>query len=43
MASAGSDYQTNYKTQINWGLSYIKARYGNPQNAWNHSLSTGWY
>ena len=43
MASAGSDYQTNYKTQINWGLSYIKARYGTPQNAWNHSQSTGWY
>ena len=43
MASAGSDYQTNYKTQINWGLSYIKARYGNPQNAWSHSQSKGWY
>ena len=43
MASAGADYQTNYKTQINWGLSYIKARYGNPQNAWYHSQSTGWY
>lgn len=43
MASAGADYQTNYKTQINWGLSYIKSRYGNPQNAWSHSQSTGWY
>ena len=43
MASAGSDYQTNYKTQINWGLGYINSRYGNPQNAWNHALSTGWY
>lgn len=43
MASAGSDYQTNYQTQINWGLSYIKSRYGTPQNAWNHWLSTGWY
>lgn len=43
MASAGSDYQTNYKTQINWGLSYIKSRYGNPQNAWNHSQNKGWY
>ena len=32
MASAGSDYQTNYKTQINWGLSYIKARYGTAKN-----------
>ena len=43
MASAGSDYQTNYKTQINWGLNYIKNRYGTPQNAWYHSQSTGWY
>ncbi len=43
MASAGSDYQTNYQTQINWGLNYIKARYGTPQNAWHHSQTVGWY
>ena len=43
MASAGSDYKTNYKTQINWGLSYIKSRYGSPTAAWNHSQSKGWY
>ena len=43
MASAGSDYQTNYQTQINWGLGYISSRYGNPQNAWNHSQASGWY
>ena len=43
MASAGSDYLTNYKTQINWGLSYIKGRYGNPSNAYNHLASRGWY
>ena len=43
MASAGSDYKTNYKTQINWGLGYIKARYGTPSNAWNHSQRKGWY
>ena len=43
MASVGADYQTNYKTQINWGLSYIKSRYGTPQSAWNHSQTTGWY
>ena len=43
MASAGSDYQTNYRTQINWGLGYIKSRYGTPQNAYNHSVRTGWY
>lgn len=43
MASAGADYLTNYKTQINWGLSYIKARYGTPTAAWGHSQRTGWY
>ena len=43
MASYGSDYLTNYKTQINWGLNYIKSRYGNPSNAWSHSQTKGWY
>lgn len=43
MASHGSDYMTNYKTQINWGLSYIKGRYGTPTKAWIHSCSKGWY
>lgn len=43
MASKGSDYLTNYQTQINWGLSYINSRYGNPQNAWSHWQSRGWY
>ena len=43
MASAGADYQTNYQTQINWGLGYIKSRYGTPSNAWYHSQTTGWY
>ncbi len=43
MSSYGSDYMTNYKTQINWGLSYINSRYGSPSNAWSHSQSKGWY
>ena len=43
MATAGSDYLTNYKTQINWGLSYIKSRYGTPSAAWNHACKKGWY
>lgn len=43
MASAGSDYLTNYQTQINWGLSYIKSRYGTPTAALYHSQATGWY
>lgn len=43
MASAGIDYLTNYKTQISWGLSYIKSRYGSPSVAWEHSKTNGWY
>lgn len=43
MASEGSDYKTNGKTQIRWGLKYIKNRYGSPSNAWAHSQKTGWY
>ncbi|WP_218040732.1 lytic transglycosylase domain-containing protein [Actinomadura sp. WMMB 499] len=43
MASAGSDWQTNARTQIAWGLNYIDARYGTPCEAWGHSQSVGWY
>lgn len=43
MASEGSDYMTNYKTQVKWGLKYIKNRYGTPANAWAHSQQKGWY
>ena len=43
MSTVGSDYLTNYKTQIDWGLGYIKSRYGTPTAAWNHSESQGWY
>lgn len=43
MKSAGADYRTNYKTQIRWGLNYIKARYGSPANAWGHSQKHHWY
>ncbi len=43
MASEGSDYKTNGKTQIRWGLKYIKNRYGSPSGAWAHSQQKGWY
>ena len=43
MQSAGSDWKTNPATQIKWGLGYIKDRYGNPCNAWQHSEDAGWY
>lgn len=45
MQSAGSDWMTNYRTQINWGLSYISARYSTPCGAWQHEMSVTphWY
>lgn len=43
MKSAGSDWQTNPETQINWGLSYISQRYGQPCDAWNHFKRKRWY
>lgn len=43
MASEGSDYLTNYKTQINWGLKYIKNRYSTPSKAWSHFQNKNWY
>ncbi|MFE2883177.1 peptidoglycan DD-metalloendopeptidase family protein [Streptomyces sp. NPDC059272] len=47
MASAGSDWLTNYATQIRWGLGYIKGRsdYGSPAAAYSKWLSRSphWY
>lgn len=42
-SSAGSDWLTNYRTQVDWGLSYIKSRYGSPCAAWAHSVAVNWY
>ena len=43
MASAGADWQTNPATQIKWGLTYIKAIYGNPCKAWAFEEADGYY
>jgi len=43
MASAGPSWRSNASTQIRWGLRYIRARYGSPHRAWNHSQASGWY
>ena len=43
MASHGKDWRTNPETQIRWGLSYIKGRYGSPNKAWAHFRSHNWY
>ncbi|WP_426995992.1 coiled-coil domain-containing protein [Pseudarthrobacter sp. N5] len=42
-ASAGNDWISNYHTQIDWGLGYIRDRYSSPCGAWNHEISLGWY
>jgi hypothetical protein len=43
MASAGSDWQDNPETQIDWGIGYITNRYKSPCRAWQHSEDVGWY
>ena len=43
MASAGAAWRDDAAVQIDWGLSYIAGRYGNPSGAWRHSEQTGWY
>jgi cell wall-associated NlpC family hydrolase len=43
MGSAGANWKTSARTQILWGLGYIKARYGSPEKAWAHEEANGWY
>lgn len=45
MGSVAGDWRTNPRTQILWGLEYIRGRYGNPGNAWAawQSRSPHWY
>lgn len=43
MATVGADWQTNPRTQIEWGLGYIAGRYGTPCGAWAHFQNTNWY
>ena len=43
MATAGSDWRTNPTTQIEWGLTYIRASYGTPCGAWSFKQSNNWH
>jgi hypothetical protein len=43
MASFGLDWQTNYRTQVNWGIAYIQSSYGTMCAAWAHSVANNWY
>lgn len=39
----GPGWQSNFRVQIRWGLSYIHGRYGNACVALAHSNATNWY
>ena len=41
MASAGDDWYANPRTQIRWGLKYIKHRYYTPCGAWHAQQRRG--
>lgn len=32
-----------WQGQIDWGLAYIKQRYGTPSMAWAHEVANNWY
>ena len=43
MAEKGRDWRINPRTQIDWGLEYIKKRYGTPSKAWAFKRAKNWY
>ena len=43
MATAGANWENDAATQIEWGIGYIKGRYGSPCNAWGFKQGHGWY
>jgi len=43
IGSAGADWQTNPRTQIEWGLGYIAGGYGTPCGAWQNEVNLGSY
>lgn len=38
-----TDYKTNWKTQVRWGLDYITYRYKTPNKAWSFWQKHHWY
>lgn len=43
MSSAGPGWKWNARTQIRWGMRYIRDRYRTPYRAWRHQHACGWY
>jgi hypothetical protein len=42
-AGGGKNWKTDARTQVTWGLSYIKRNHGSPCVAWKHSTIDNWY
>lgn len=43
MGSVAGNWRNSPKTQIRWGMRYIKSVYGSPKHAWIHEVDDGWY
>jgi hypothetical protein len=43
MSSAGPDWENSARTQVRWGLDYIRDRYNSPRRAWLNEEAFGWY
>ena len=43
LSKYASWYRNDAYAQIDWGLNYIKGRYGSPSAAWRKSQTSGWY
>ncbi len=43
MASCGRNWRWSARTQIRWGMRYIRRTYGSPRHAWAHEVNDGWY
>jgi hypothetical protein len=43
MAAAGPRWRSSARTQIRWGMLYIRERYGTPYWAWENERWYGWY
>lgn len=37
------NFHGGWQGQIDWGLNYIKGRYGSPAMAWAHEVANNWY
>jgi hypothetical protein len=43
MSTAGPDWENSARTQVRWGLDYIRDRYNSPRRAWLNEEAFGWY